>query len=104
MNSQAIRPSFYREYTEKVDEIAEEVIPDEKQQALAYITHFKGWELMKEYKDTLQRFLDDSLSAAIANGANMSEIGERALVKEIGEYILNSFIKKAEDARRNEEK
>lgn len=100
----AIKPSFYTEFTSGIDEavVVEDVSEDT--QALAYITRFKGWSLMKEYKEKLEKFLDDSQAAAIANGASMSEIGERTMVKELAKYVLNSFISKAEDAQRSTEK
>lgn len=102
---QAIRPSFYKDFTTKVEEVLEdEKDVDESQQALAYITHFKGWELLKEYKGRLDEFLDEALSTAIQNGATREEIGDRALIKEMAQFVLDSFIDKADAARRAEER
>jgi hypothetical protein len=100
----AIKPTFYEGFTSGVNEVdaVEEVSEDT--QALAYITRFKGWTLMKEYKEKLEKFLDDSLASAIATGADMKEIGERALVKELAKYVLNEFMAKAENARKSIDK
>lgn len=100
----AIKPSFYQEFTSGVDEAVAVEEVSEDTQALAYITRFKGWSLMKEYKDKLVKFLDDSLASAIANGADMKEVGERALVKELAKHVLNEFIAKAENATRSIDK
>ena len=102
--SDAIKPSFYTEFTTKVDEVLEEKVLDGDTEALSYITHFKGWKLLKDYADNLNKFLDESLSQAIAGGAGMKEIGERALVKELSKFVLNSFIEKADHARRTADK
>ena len=104
MDNKAIRPSFYKEFTTQVDEVLETPEVGGDQEALSYITHFKGWALMKEYEERLNKFLDESLTQAIANGATMTEIGERALVKDLTKYVLNSFTRKADDARKNTDK
>ncbi len=100
----AIKPTFYEGFTSGVNEVdaVEEV--NEDTQALAYITRFKGWSLMKEYKEKLEKFLDDSLKSSIVNNASMKEIGERALVADLAKYVLDEFIKKAEDARKSIDK
>ncbi len=100
MDNQAVKPSFYREFTNQVEEVLNDEPKDDNTQALSYITHFKGWQLMKEYQAKLIELLDNGFKEAIAQGATMKEIGERALVKELAEFVLNSFVKKAEDARR----
>lgn len=104
MDNQAIRPSFYADFTTKVEEIKEETKADEDVQALSYITHFKGWQLIKEHVERLNRFLDESLQSAIANNASVSEIGERAMVRELSRYLVNSIIDKADNARRSTDK
>lgn len=104
VNKSAVRPSFYKEFTTQVEEVIETPEVGSDQEALSYITHFKGWALMKDYQERLNEFLDDSLTQAIANGATMKEIGERAVVKDLAKYVLNSFVKKAEDARRSTDK
>ena len=101
-NQQAIRPSFYKEFTTDIESIEEEPVVDENQQALSYITHFKGWELLKEYAGRLKECLDVMVSEAMAQGMSMSELGERTMVKELSKFVLDSFIKKAEDARNHE--
>lgn len=103
-NKQAIRPSFYTEFTTGVEEIKEEKVVDENQQALAYITHFKGWDLLEEYEKRLEGYLDTLVSEAMANGLSTSEIGERTMVKELSKFVLKSFLRKAQDARRAEDK
>jgi hypothetical protein len=102
--SDAIKPSFYSEFTTEVEKAIDEKIVTEDQLALSYITHFKGWTLLKDYKDRLNEFLDTSLSNAIASGASAKEIGERALVKELAKFVLNSFVEKADEARRATDK
>ena len=103
-DNKALRPTFYKEFTTQVDETLETPEVTVDQEALSYITHFKGWALMKEYQERLNKFLDDSLTQAIANGATMKEIGERALVKDLAKFVLNSFIDKADAARRSADK
>lgn len=101
---QAIRPNIYQEFTDQVEDVLDEDKElDEDQQALAYITHYKGWALLKEYKERLETYLDESLSNAISAGASMKEIGERALIKEMAMFVLDSFVAKADDARRAED-
>jgi len=103
-NKQAIKPTFYNEFTSGVTEIAQEPVEDENQQALAYITHYKGWVLGKEYAKRLEDYLDLLVSEAISKGLSMSEIGERTMIKEMAKFVLKSFLAKFEDARRSEEK
>lgn len=103
MDNQAIRPSFYADFTTKVDNVSETKV-DEDQKALAYITHFRGWVLVREHVDALNRFLDDALQSAIGSGADIKEIGERALVKEMTKYVLKSLVDKVENARKSEDK
>jgi fructose-1-phosphate kinase PfkB-like protein len=99
---QAIRPNFYKEFTTKVDEVSEDVEVDESQQALAFITHYKGWALLKDYKQRLEDYLDTMVSEAIASGADFKDIGQRTMIKELAKYVLTSFIDKAENARRKD--
>ena len=103
-NKQAIKPNFYSSFTSGVTEIKDEPVTDENQQALAYITHYKGWVLLKEYKKRLEDYLDRMVSEAISKGLDMNQIGERTMVKEMAKFVLESFVRKAEDARRGEEK
>jgi hypothetical protein len=103
MDSKAIRPNFYQEFTSKVNEMQKEEI-DLDTQAMAYITHYRGWVLLKEYEQKLEAYLDQLVSEALANGLSMAEVGERTTVKEMAKFMLRSLIKKAEDARRSEEK
>ena len=100
MDNQAVRPSFYKEFITEVNETLNDEPKDENTQALSYITHFRGWQLMKEYQAKLVEMLDNGFKEAIAQGATMKEIGERALVKELAEFVLNQFVEKAESARR----
>jgi hypothetical protein len=104
--SQAIRPSFYSDFTSRVTETLKDDDKelDEKQQALAYITHYKGWELLKEYKIRLEQHLDTMISESIASGADFKDIGQRTMVAEMAKFVLNSFVKKADEARKIEEK
>lgn len=104
MPKQAIRPSFYQDFTTKIEEEVEVEDLDENQQALAYITHFKGWELLEEYKGRLEEYLDSLVSEAMSQGLSVTEIGERTMVKELSKFVLNSFIDKANAARRAEDK
>lgn len=101
----AIKPSFYREFTTEVEEqVKAPVEVGEDQKALSYITHFKGWEILKETKDRLERYLDQLVSEAMAGGLSMEEIGQRTMVKEMSKFVLNSLIEKAENARRETDK
>jgi len=103
LDKQALRPSFYKDFTTKFEE--EEVKElDENQQALAYITHFKGWELLKEYKGRLDEYLDNFVAEAMQKGLSAREIGVRTMVQWLTKFVLNSFIDKADAARRVEEK
>lgn len=104
MDSSAIRPNFYQQFTSGVDEIKQESIPDEKQQALAYIGQFKGWKILKEYEQRLEEYLDTLVSEAMASGSSVAEIGERTMVKELTKFVLRSLIAKVEDAKRSTEK
>lgn len=101
---EAIKPSFYQDFTTKVEEIVEEKVLTDDQQALAYITHFKGWELLKKKKEALELHLDTLVSEAMAQGLSMEEIGQRTMVKELTKFVLNSFVEQANAARRAEEK
>jgi hypothetical protein len=104
MDSQAVRPSFYQEFTTKVNEVIEDEKKDEKTEALSYITHFRGWTILKDYQKSLLGMLDEGLRTAISNGATTKEIGERALIKEMATFVLNSFVEKADHARRTTDK
>lgn len=101
-NSQAIRPNFYQDFTSGIEEIKEEPVIDENQQALSYITQFKGWKLLKEYEVRLENYLDELVSEAMSKGLSMTDIGERTMVKELTKFVLRSLISKAEDAKRQE--
>src|SRR5512146_1388238 len=102
--NEAIKPTFYQEFTTKVEEIAEEKTLTADQQALAHITHFKGWDILKSYKGRLEEYLDTLVSEAMVQGLSMEELGQRTMVKELTKFVLNSFVLKAEDARRQEDK
>ena len=104
MDNEAIKPNFYTQFTSDVEKVSEKGEINEDQQALAYITHFKGWEMMKAYKERLEEYLDGLVSGAMAQGLSMEEIGQRTMVKELTKYILNSFTDKADAARRAEDK
>ncbi len=104
MDNQAIKPTFYQEFSTKVEEIKGEKELDKNQQALAHITHFKGWELLKAYAGRLEDYLDNLVSEGMANGLSMNDLGERTMVKELSKLVIKSFISKAEDARRSEER
>lgn len=101
-NNQAIRPNFYQDFTSGIEEIKEEPVIDENQQALSYITQFKGWKLLKEYEVRLENYLDELVSEAMSKGLSMSDIGERTMVKELTKFVLRSLISKAEDAKRQQ--
>lgn len=101
-NSQAIRPNFYQDFTSGIEEIKEEPVIDENQQALSYITQFKGWKLLKEYEVRLENYLDELVSEAMSKGLSMTDIGERTMVKELTKFVLRSLISKAEDAKRQQ--
>ena len=101
---EAIKPSFYQDFTTKVEEVVEEKVLTQDQQALAYITHFKGWELLKKKKESLENYLDNLVSEAMSQGLSMEEIGQRTMVKELTKFALNSFVEQANAARRAEEK
>lgn len=100
----ATRPNFYQEFTTKIEEEAKTDVKElsEDQQALAYITHFKGWELLETYAKRLEENLDQMVQEAMAKGLSMNEIGERTMVKELSKFVLNSFLDKAKSARRAE--
>jgi hypothetical protein len=102
--SEAIKPTFYQDFTSSVTKIAEEKVVDEDQQALAYITHFKGWELGKAYAKRLEDYLDTLVNEAMANGMSMEELGQRTMVKELTKFVLGSFMSKFEDARKSTER
>lgn len=104
MDKSALRPNFYQEFTSGITDIKEEKAPDENQQALAYITQFKGWKLLKAYEARLEEYLDTLVSEAMASGLSVSEIGERTMVKELTKFVLKSLVSKAEDAKRSTEK
>src|SRR3990170_1502391 len=99
----AIEPNFYQEFTSKVEEIGEEKGLTGDQSALAYITHFKGWELGKAYKVRLEEYLDQLVSEAMSQGLSMEELGQRTMVKELAKFVLNNFVSKFDAARRAEE-
>lgn len=101
---EAIKPTFYQEFTSRVEEIAEEGALDKDQKALSHITHFRGWELLGGYKGRLEEYLDTLVSEAMAGGLSMEEIGQRTMVKELTKFVLNSFVEKANAARRAEDK
>jgi hypothetical protein len=100
---EAIKPNFYTNFTSQVDKIVDENPLTEDQQALAYITHFKGWELLKASKVRLEEYLDALVSEAMSQGLSMEEIGQRTMVKELTKYVLNSFVGKADGARKTED-
>jgi hypothetical protein len=102
--SEAIKPTFYQEFTSSVDKIVDEKVVNKDQQALAYITHFKGWELGKAYAKRLEEYLDTLVSEAMAGGMSMAELGQRTMVKELTKFVLRSFLAKFEDARQSTEK
>jgi len=104
MDNQAIKPSFYQDFTSGIEEIKQEQAPDENQQALAYIGQFKGWKLLKAYEARLEEYLDTLVSEAMSSGLPMSDIGERTMVKELAKFVLKSLISKVEDAKRSTER
>jgi hypothetical protein len=103
MSDEAIKPNFYQEFSTKVEEEVTENVANKDQQALAYITRFKGWELLKAYEGRLEELLDSMVNEAMVN-MSMRELGERTMVKELSKLVLKSLIRKAEDARNAEEK
>lgn len=104
MDSTAIKPTFYQNFTAEIDKEAKVEVTDETQQALAYITRFKGWELGKAYAKRLEDYLESLVSEAMSQGMSMEEIGQRTMVKELAKFVLTSFINKFEDAKRHEDK
>lgn len=102
-NKEAIKPNFYADFTSKVVDVVEKDPLTDDQQALAYITHFRGWELMKASKVKLEEYLDSMVSEAMSQGLSMEEIGQRTMVKELAKFVLNSFVNKADAARRQED-
>lgn len=105
MSNQALRPNFYTDFTTKIDEVGNEGKElTEEQQALSYITHFKGWDILTKYAERLNEYLDNMVSQAMSEGLTTSEIGERTMVKELSKYVLRSFLSKANEARKAEEK
>ena len=104
MDSEAIKPNFYTQFTTEVEKMSEEKSVSDDQQALTYITHFKGWDMLKAYKERLEEYLDGLVSTAMTQGLSMEEIGQRTMVKELTKFILHSFVDKADNARRIEEK
>jgi hypothetical protein len=102
MDKQALKPNFYTNFTSKVEEIVEEPLTED-QQALAYITHFRGWELMKTKKVKLEEYLDSLVNEAMSQGLTMNELGERTMVKELTKFVLNSFVNLADAARKTED-
>jgi hypothetical protein len=92
-NNEAIKPTFYQDFSTKIEEVSGEKEFTEDQQALAYITHFKGWELLKAYKVRLEEYLDSMVSEAMASGMSMQELGERTMVKELAKLVMNSLIR-----------
>jgi hypothetical protein len=103
MSDEAIKPNFYTDFTSQVDKMVEEDPLTEDQQALAYITHFKGWELLEAYKIRLEEYLDGLVSEAMSKGLSMEEIGQRTMVRELTKYVLNNFVSKANGARKQED-
>ena len=104
MDSGAQKPNFFQDFSNEVEDLVTEDKTDEDQKAMSYITHFRGWELLKQKKMRIIEYLDQSLSQAIANGMTREEIGDRALIKEMAKFALNSLVDKFEDARRIEDK
>lgn len=104
MASSATRPNFYQDFSTGIEQVAEEKVIEEDVQALAHITHYKGWKLLLEYKDRLEKYLDTLVSEAIAGGSSMADIGERTMVREMAKLVLDRFVEKAEHARREAEK
>lgn len=102
MDNSAIKPTFYQDFTTKIEEVSGENTLTEDQQALAYISHFKGWELMEAYKVRLEEYLDGLVSEAMSKGLSMNEIGERTMVRELVKFVLGSFVDKVNNARRTE--
>jgi hypothetical protein len=76
----------------------------EDEQALSYITRFRGWKLLKEYADRLKEELDQMVIKSIENGATAEEIGQRTMVKELAKAAVDKIISKAEYARKAEDK
>jgi hypothetical protein len=103
-DKEAIKPTFYQEFNTKIEEEVKEDKLNDNQQALAYITHFKGWELLKAHKESLDRFLDEMVNDAMTKGMTMQEIGERTVVKELAKLVMQKLIDKADGPRRNEDK
>ena len=108
MDNQALRPSFYKEFTANIEDSLDKEPEDEKlseeQKALSYITHFKGWDILEAYAERLIESMDNMVTDAIANGLSTTEIGERTMAKELSKFALKSFVEKANAARRREEK
>jgi hypothetical protein len=104
LSDEAIRPTFYQTFTSGIEKIADEKEPlTGDQQALSYITHFKGWKLVKKHAEDLESYLDNLVSEAISTGMSMTEIGQRTMVKELSKMVIRSLISKPDDARRHED-
>lgn len=110
MDNQALRPNnLFNELTSLVDknlnpEDEVDLQIKEEEEALAYISHFKGWKILKEEISTLEEELDMMVTRAMENGASSKEIGERTIAKEIAKYAIRRLIKRVEDARESRDK
>ena len=99
----AIKPTFYKELSTVIEKSDGKDIKEDEQ-ALAYITRFTGWRLLKEYAERLKEELDQMVVQSMESGATAEEIGQRTMVKELAKAVIDKIISKAEYARQAEDK
>lgn len=97
----ALRPDFYFKQMPTIrdaDIAAEKKGASEEERAIFAMSQTKGWNIIKEYLVSLYNDLESVNKTAIANGAQLEEIGRNTVVISLTQDILDKVINKVADA------
>jgi hypothetical protein len=91
-------PTFVRDAEADKKGMAEEEI------LLAKMAEGKGWQILREFINSVVADLDEINESAIANGVNFEELGRNTLVISLTKGIIKRIVDKVEDAKEARDK
>lgn len=94
---QAIKPDSFVDFKRVLDRTEEntEVIEEKH---LASLALSDGWIALKKYIGSLKEELQNINKKMIGRGSSYEEIGQNAVVSQLGDDLLTKIIQKVEDA------
>lgn len=97
----AIRPDFYFKQMpslQEADNQAQKNGASEEERMIFAMSQMAGWKIMEDFINQMIKDLDNINKEAIANGAELEDIGRNAIVVSLTQDILNKLQLKVSDA------